>query len=103
MSLRDRVTSPPLTAGFRQFAESEQASGVLLLACTAVSLAVANSPAAGAYLAFRQAPLGSHTLSGWINDALMVIFFLLIGLELERELYVGELLNWRLQKLTLRP
>lgn len=95
MSLRDRVTGPSLTASFRQFAASEQASGVLLLACTAVSLAIANSPAGGAYLAFWQAPLGSHTLSGWINDALMVVFFLLIGLELERELYVGELSSVR--------
>jgi NhaA family Na+:H+ antiporter len=82
-------------ASFKQFAESEQASGVLLLACTVVSLAIANSPAGDAYLAFWQSPLGSHSISEWINDALMVLFFLLIGLELERELYVGELSSVR--------
>jgi NhaA family Na+:H+ antiporter len=82
-----------LSRTFVQFAKSEQFAGVLLITCTVVSLALANSPAGGAWLAFWHTPLGPLTLEHWINDALMAVFFLLIGLELERELYVGELSN----------
>jgi NhaA family Na+:H+ antiporter len=84
-----------LSETFRKFVASEQASGLLLLACTLISLFAANSVFGEAWLGFWETPLGSHTLAGWINDALMVVFFLLIGLELERELYVGELANVR--------
>lgn len=84
-----------LTDTFKRFVASEQAGGVLLLACSLISLSVANSDFGEAYLGFWQTPLGSHSLAGWINDALMVLFFLLIGLELERELYVGELSSLR--------
>jgi Na+:H+ antiporter, NhaA family len=80
-----------LTETFKRFARSEQFAGVLLIACTAISLALANSPLAAAYLALWHAQLGGLTIEHWINDALMAVFFLLIGLELERELYVGEL------------
>jgi Na+:H+ antiporter, NhaA family len=84
-----------LTSTFLRFARSEQFGGALLLACTVVSLLLANSPLAEAYLAGWQTPLGPLTAGQWINDVLMAIFFLLIGLELERELYVGELSNLR--------
>jgi len=80
-----------LTETFRRFVRSEQFGGVLLVACTIVSLSLANSPVAGAWAAIWHAPLGPLSLEHWINDALMAIFFLLIGLELEREIYVGEL------------
>jgi NhaA family Na+:H+ antiporter len=84
-----------LTAAFLRFAKSEQFAGVLLMACTVISLALANSPVAGAYLALWHLPLGPLSVEHWINDALMAVFFLMIGLELERELYVGELSNLR--------
>jgi NhaA family Na+:H+ antiporter len=87
--------APALTATFVRFAKSEQFAGVLLIACTALSLALANSPLAGAWADVWQVPLGPLTVGHWINDALMAVFFLLIGLELERELYVGELSDWR--------
>ena len=80
-----------LTETFRRFFESEAAGSYLLVACTALSLALANSPAGPAYIALWQAKLGALSVQEWINDALMAVFFLLIGLELERELYVGEL------------
>lgn len=80
-----------LTDSFIRFARSEQFGGVLLIACTAVSLVLANSALGSRYLAFWQMPLGPLSLEHWINDALMAVFFLLIGLELEREIYVGEL------------
>ena len=84
-----------LTATFIRFARSEQFAGLLLIACTAVSLTLANSPLAAGYLALWHAQLAGVTLEHWINDALMAVFFLLIGLELERELYVGELSRLR--------
>lgn len=85
----------PLTRAFIEFFESEKASAVLLLACTVVSMAVANSAAGPTYLQFWQIPVAGLTLEHWINDGLMAVFFLLIGLELERELYVGELSSLR--------
>jgi NhaA family Na+:H+ antiporter len=78
-----------LTRLFKDFTTSEQASGIVLIACTIVSLAATNIIPAYADLWHIQ--LGSHTLTHWINDGLMTIFFLLIGLELEREIYQGAL------------
>ncbi len=84
-----------LTETFIRFARSEQFGGVLLIACTALSLALANSPMAVQYQGLWQTQLGPLSIEHWINDALMAVFFLLIGLELERELYVGELSRLR--------
>ena len=84
-----------LTETFTRFAKSEQFGGVLLLACTIVSLALANSPLADAWLGFWQMSAGPLSVEHWVNDALMAVFFLFIGLELERELYVGELSKLR--------
>ena len=82
-----------LSNTFNKFFDSEKSSGVLLMFCTALALAITNSPLGGRYLALWQTKLGSLTLEHWINDGLMAVFFLLIGLELERELYSGELSN----------
>nr|MBP9823930.1 Na+/H+ antiporter NhaA [Thermoanaerobaculia bacterium] len=82
-----------LSNTFNKFFDSEKSSGVLLMFCTALALAITNSSFGGRYLAFWQTKLGSLTLEHWINDGLMAVFFLLIGLELERELYSGELSN----------
>ena len=84
-----------LSDTFTRFMKSGQFGGMLLLACTIVSLALANSPLAAPYLAFWHIKLGPLSLEHWINDALMAVFFLLIGLELEREIYVGELSRLR--------
>lgn len=82
-----------LTKIFSNFFQSEKTSGILLVACTAISLLVANSSHADAYLGFWNTKIGSHTIAHWINDGLMTLFFLMIGLELEREFYKGELSN----------
>lgn len=82
-----------LTTLFKDFIESEKAGGLILMACTAVSLILANSGFAAEYAHFWHADLGGHPVEYWINDGLMAIFFLLIGLELEREVYLGELSN----------
>lgn len=76
---------------FGDFFESEKASGIVLILATVFSLAAANSPWGAGYLHFWHAELFGRSLQHWINDGLMAIFFLLIGLEIERELYVGEL------------
>lgn len=80
-----------VTETFKRFIASEQSSGIVLIACTLFSLAISNSPLGEGYLAFWQTKFAGLTIEHWINDALMAIFFLYVGLELERELYVGEL------------
>jgi NhaA family Na+:H+ antiporter len=80
-----------LTKTFKAFFESEKAGGLLLLFVTILSLCIANSPIQTEYIAFWETQLGHHSITHWINDGLMTIFFLLIGLELEREIYKGEL------------
>jgi NhaA family Na+:H+ antiporter len=76
---------------FEDFFHSEKAAGLVLMACTAISLLLANSGASDGYLHFWHLEFSGHSISHWINDGLMAIFFLLVGLELEREVYIGEL------------
>jgi NhaA family Na+:H+ antiporter len=91
-----------LTKLFVEFFESEKASGIILIICTVTSIAIANSYFGKSYLDFWHTIVGfeiadtialKYSLGHWINDGLMAIFFLLIGLEIERELYAGELSN----------
>lgn len=84
-----------LSSTFQRFFDSEKSSGILLLLCTAMSLLVANSSIGAEYVNTWQTEVAGLSLEHWVNDALMAIFFLLIGLELERELYSGELSNVR--------
>lgn len=76
---------------FTEFFESEKSSGIVLIICTLASLLLANSVLQQSYGDFWHYQIGHHSLEHWINDGLMTIFFLLIGLELEREVYIGEL------------
>jgi Na+:H+ antiporter, NhaA family len=80
-----------LTTLFKEFYESEKAGGITLIFFTCISLVLANSVFQTEYLHFWHTPLGPLKLEHWINDGLMTIFFLLVGLELEREVYIGEL------------
>ncbi len=82
-----------LTIVFKEFFESEKAGGFVLVFVTLISLFVANSPLGVSYIRIWHFELGGHSIVHWINDGLMTIFFLLIGLELEREIYRGELSN----------
>ena len=91
MSLDPRA----ITSTFQQFFHSEKSSGILLIVCTVISLLLANSSFGPEYAGMWQMRVGGLSVEHWINDALMAIFFLLIGLELERELYSGELSNFR--------
>ncbi|MDH7604933.1 MAG: Na+/H+ antiporter NhaA [Melioribacter sp.] len=80
-----------LTKLFAEFFESEKAGGIILVIMTVISLLLANSAWQISYINFWNHDIGGHSLAHWINDGLMAIFFLLIGLELEREIYQGEL------------
>ena len=84
-----------LSDSFKQFAASGKAGGVILILCTILSLIVANSAMGPAYLGFWHTVLAGLSIELWVNDALMAIFFLLIGLELQRELRNGELSDLR--------
>jgi NhaA family Na+:H+ antiporter len=88
---------------FRNFFKSEKAGGFILIGCTIISLLLANSSISEQYTQFWHAYLdlsvGSvqlkYSVEHWVNDGLMAVFFLLVGLEIERELYVGELSSFR--------
>jgi Na+:H+ antiporter, NhaA family len=89
------VVKRKLSKTFNRFFDSEKSGGILLIVCTVASLAVTNSILGTSYSGFWQSYVGGLSLEHWINDALMAVFFLLIGLELERELYVGELSDFK--------
>lgn len=80
-----------LTKTFTAFFESEKAGGLILVFVTLLSLVLANSMWQTEYLNLWHFDFAGHSVVHWINDGLMTIFFLLIGLELEREIYQGEL------------
>ncbi len=86
---------------FTEFFDSEKSSGIILILCTITAIVIANSPLGKGFLDFWHIKIGfeagglalNQSLEHWINDGLMAIFFLLIGLEIEREIYIGELSN----------
>ncbi|TGT84597.1 MULTISPECIES: Na+/H+ antiporter NhaA [unclassified Mesorhizobium] len=79
---------------FREFLDSEAAGGIILMAAAALALIVANSPLAETYFAVLHAYLGPLSVSHWVNDGLMAVFFLLVGLEIKREMLDGQLSTW---------
>jgi Na+:H+ antiporter, NhaA family len=93
----------PLSRAFQHFAHTGSLSGVLLLASAAIALLLANSPLSAAYFAVleQQFTIGpqAHSLNlsllEWLNDGLMAVFFLMVGLEIKREFLVGELASPR--------
>ncbi|MCE3296766.1 MAG: Na(+)/H(+) antiporter nhaA [Crocinitomicaceae bacterium] len=88
-----KITEP--TQLFKDFFNSEKAGGLILILCTAISLLIANSSMGEGYHHFWQGRFAGNSIEHWVNDGLMTIFFLLIGLELEREIYIGELANFK--------
>jgi len=92
-----------------RFLHVETASGAMLLVCTVAAMVLANSPVAEAFLGFWKTPVGfsvgdftmRYSLRHWINDGLMVIFFFVVGLEVKRELVLGELRELRSAALPL--
>jgi NhaA family Na+:H+ antiporter len=84
-----------VTKLFNDFFHSEKSGGIVLIGCTVLSLTLSNSASAIEYMSLWGHEIAGHSITHWINDGLMAIFFLLIGLELEREIYAGELSNIR--------
>ncbi|WP_336689503.1 MULTISPECIES: Na+/H+ antiporter NhaA [unclassified Chryseobacterium] len=90
-----------LTVYFKKFFESSQASGIILIFCVLVSLLIANSSFAESFQHFLDREAGTeifhlkYPVSIWINDGLMAIFFLLVGLEIKREMVEGELSSFK--------
>ncbi|MEO5719174.1 MAG: Na+/H+ antiporter NhaA [Chthoniobacterales bacterium] len=107
LPLPGATTIETLTKPFEEFARLESSGGILLIGCTLAALLWANSPWSHAYfelwhtkltVGFADATL-SKEIHFWINDGLMAIFFLLVGLEIKREVLIGELAS--LQKAAL--
>ncbi|MBI4428631.1 MAG: Na+/H+ antiporter NhaA [Ignavibacteriales bacterium] len=98
---RARLTT--ILTQFQKFAQVESSAGILLLICTVSALLWANSPWSESYQRLWQAEISfrigtaelGKSLLHWINDGLMVIFFFVVGLEIKRELLVGELASRR--------
>jgi NhaA family Na+:H+ antiporter len=101
MTVRAEESGPSIP--FQEFFRTEAGTGALLVVCTCVALGAANSPWADLYHRLWAAPIvitaGAHALSltlhQWINDGLMAVFFLLVGLEIKREVLAGELASPR--------
>jgi NhaA family Na+:H+ antiporter len=90
----EKVASP-----VRKFKDSQVSSGIILLIATVIALLIANSPWQQMYHGLSELPLSlslgdwtlSHSLKEWVNDGLLVVFFFLLGMEIKRELMVGDL------------
>src|SRR5690606_39926998 len=84
---------------FKKFFSSNTSGGILLFLCVVISLIIANTSASNAFNELLQVKLGfenetiqlRYSIKQWIDDGLMAIFFLLVGLEIKRELVEGEL------------
>jgi len=97
------MSSTKTTRIFKEFFDSEKAGGLLLIICTVASVIIANTSIGDGYLHFWHSQLNlsfanvnlNYSAEHWVNDGLMAIFFLMVGLEIERELYIGELSNFK--------
>lgn len=78
----------------RGFIESEASGGIVLMAVAILALVVANSPLGPTYSSVLHSYIGGLSVLHWINDALMAVFFLLVGLEIKREVVGGQLATW---------
>jgi Na+:H+ antiporter, NhaA family len=99
----------PMLKPLEQFLQSEAKGGFILFGAAVLAIIVANSPLAGGYFAFKDTPISlnvadwelSKSLTSWVKDLLMAFFFLLVGLEIKREIVQGELSNPRRAALTI--
>ena len=104
-----RFPAEPISRFMARFLHVETASGIVLLLFALAAVVLANSPASERFLSFWQTPVGfsfgsfemHHSLKHWINDGLMVIFFFVIGLEVKREMVLGELRELRTASLPM--
>ncbi len=92
--MQDANRLPRPFSMFRSLLRTEAGGGLLLIAAAALALIIANSPLAPSYFAILERKVAGLTVLHWINDALMALFFLIIGLEIKRELLDGQLSSW---------
>src|SRR5690242_16396250 len=78
----------------RRLLQNESSGGLMLMGAATLALVIANTPAAPLYVAALEADLFGLSVLHWINQALMAVFFLLVGLELKREWLDGQLSTW---------
>jgi Na+:H+ antiporter, NhaA family len=90
----DKISRRQPPSAFRKLLDSEAAGGLLLMAAAVSALAIANSPLSPAYFGLLKTSAAGLFVLHWINDALMALFFLLVGLEIKRELLDGQLSTW---------
>mgnify|MGYP001086775895 FL=1 len=81
-------------SALRRFLDAQSSAGLVLMAAAAAALLIANSPLGPGYEALLHVYIGPLSLGHWINDALMAVFFLLVGLEIKREMLDGQLSSW---------
>ncbi len=86
--------SAPSLAFITRFFAAESAGGLILMASALAALLLANSPWSAAYFSTLQVKFAGLSIEHWINDGLMAIFFLLVGLEIKREMLAGQLSSW---------
>ncbi len=86
-------TLRPLSV-LRAFLDNTASGGLILMGAAALAILVANSPLASTYFGVLSTYVGPLSVSHWINDALMALFFLLVGLEIKREVLDGQLGSW---------
>ncbi len=94
------IASKPRSA-LREFLSSESLGGLLLMVAAGLALVLANSPFAPAYFEALRIQLGPMSVAHWINDGLMALFFLLVGLEIKREFVDGHLSSWADRRLPM--
>lgn len=100
---RERPPAERIVRPFQDFTDKQSSGGIVLIAATVIALAWANSPWAESYAALWHTKLTvgvgdlslSKDLTHWVNDGLMAVFFFVIGLEIKREILVGELSSVR--------
>lgn len=90
-----------LTELFREFVASEKSGGIVLILCAIISLFLANSRYQIDYISLWNHQYAGLSVENWINDGLMAVFFFLIGLELKREILIGELSNFKIASLPI--
>ncbi|MBA1231950.1 Na+/H+ antiporter NhaA [Pseudomonas viridiflava] len=89
-----RTESPGARAFIIRFFAAESAGGLVLMASALIALIVANSPLADGYFSTLHTVVAGLSVEHWINDGLMAIFFMLVGLEIKREMLAGQLASW---------
>lgn len=93
MSSSAQTTTRP-TSVIRAFLDNASSGGIVLMFASALALLVANTPLASVYFDVLHAYIGGLSLLHWINDGLMAVFFLMVGLEIKREVVDGQLSTW---------